>query len=271
MSTLGPCDATGNSEPILTLNNYGEALLAQFERNAALEGKDRETSLKNARDVQMAVEGLAATVKLGDRDLEAFGKNAEEAAAKAHELGIDLAALDAVQKKNAFHAQGIRVPQEQTAHVAHHAFMQQAMNQALNQFAQMAQGAVMKIAMGPGELNGLIDEAKAKGDPLAALDLIIQNVQMKVGQANLNMHTLADSSMLGNIGGFPGVDNSEYLKSVHDPAAMAVEQFTDLLNSLQKQRADLAAHMPHTKSPVFAGKHEPHMAVGGITVGPMHA
>jgi hypothetical protein len=264
--------AADNSEPMQTLMAYGEAVLAQFQRNAELLGQDRETSLKNARDVQTAVEGLAATVKLGDNDLEAFGKNAEEAAAKAKELGNDLAALknvalkniaalDAAQKKNAFQAEGMPAPQEH------------AMGQTLNQFVQMAQGAAMKIAMGPSELNDLIAQAQAKGDPLAALDLIIQNVQMKVGQSNFNLHQLASTAgSLGSTGdAFPGVDNSAYLKSINDPAAVAAQQFTDLLARLQQQRAALVKQLAQGKPRVPGVGPLPRMATGGITVGPMTA
>ncbi|HVC95881.1 MAG TPA: hypothetical protein VND64_19480 [Pirellulales bacterium] len=261
------------AEPMSTLRAYGEALLAQFERNAELLGQDRETSLKNSRDAQVAVEALAATVKLSDEDLEAFGKNAGEAAAQAKELGNDMAALDAVQKKNAFHAAGMAAPQEQSAHIAQHGFMRQAMNQAMNQFAQMAQGAAMKIAMGPSDLNALIDQAKAKGDPLGALDLITQNARMKAGQSNFNLHQLAGTvGSLGSTGdAFPGVDNSAYLKSTGDPAAVAAQQFADLLARLQQQRAALVKQLGRGKPAAPGVGSIAHMATGGITVGPMTA
>ena len=168
------------------------------------------------------------------------------------------------EEADLLHKQGKLTPDEQQGQVAMQQMGQAAFAHFSEQFAH-----VMSQAFGGGqdEVNAMIAQAKQAGNPLTAMNLLIQNVQAKKAMTGYNLTQLSMGGTRGNIGGFAGQSgglNEAYMATTNDPAYLAFKGFNDLLANLQKQRDALASSLAHAK-PI------PKMAEGGMVQKPTMA
>lgn len=123
--------------------------------------------------------------------------------------------------------------------------------------AAYIEGGISDSLVGTQNLQDLIDAKKAAGDQLGAIDLVIQNLKMRLQQSMLNLHQLSiDPAAGGGFGGFPGSDNSAYFLTLDTPLTREIKSLQAQLDQLEKQRHDLAGHGAPKK-----------MASGGIVSG----
>jgi hypothetical protein len=248
-----------------TLLAFGSAILAQFQMAGELEVKLRDTALAGAQQVQQAFQDLVGEIKLGDAGLAELKAAADAAAGKARQLGADLDQLDQVERKNAFHAAGKLTPEEQVQQVAQAQQQQQALGQVVGRFAQEGSKLLGQAFGGTEQVAQLAAQAKATGDPKAALSLLIQNVQARAQMAAINLGTLGTSPALGNFRPAPGNQNTAWLMQ-NSSAGQFLQSLLTELASLEQQLGALAAP---PKPRVFPGaQHVPHMATGGIVQRP---
>lgn len=185
-----------------------------------------------------ADDATTETEKLTEAEKEAADAQANAAGKQTPEQAMQAGNMQAAMDQAMQHVQGL-------------------FQQGAQQAGQMAQQAAVQMAMGPGQLNDMIAQAQKAGNPVGALDLIIQNVQAKAGMAKMNQDNLSDS--LGSTGDAfgPGTGNEYYAEHNGSPGAQALQGFQQLLAQLQQQRAGLVAQMAK-------GKRIPKMAEGGI-------
>jgi hypothetical protein len=244
---------------------YGTAIMAQFQLAGEMEVKLRETALSGAQQLQQAFENLIAAVKLGDAGLGDLQVAAAAAAQKAKQLGIDIDELDQVQRKNAFHAAGKLTPEEDAQQLAQTQQQQQALGQVVAQFAQQGSKLLGQAFGGTDQVAQLAAQAKAAGDPKAALSLLIQNVQARAQMAAINLGTLGTSPAFGNFRPAPGNQNRAWLMQ-NSSGGQFLQSLQSELASLEQQLAALSAP---AKPRVFPGARQvPHMAAGGVVQKP---
>ncbi|HUY32869.1 MAG TPA: hypothetical protein VMV69_08815 [Pirellulales bacterium] len=264
--TQAQAQASVNATPSTQAATTATAATAATASNVSSARQAKKDAASAARQ---AKKDAASAARQAKKDAAANRSTAasDKAAKAMGNAAVETTKLTEAEQAAADKAAGKQTPAEAEQAASMKGMMDQAMQhvqqagqQAFQQIGQQmgdaGKAAVVQAAQANGQLNAMINDAKAKGNPLAALDLIIQNVKAKAGMASINLHNMSDS--LGSTGSaFPGSDNSAYAMSQNGPAATALKGFTDLLASLQKQRATLVAQMARSKAP-------PKLAEGGI-------
>ncbi|HEV3023818.1 MAG TPA: hypothetical protein VGX76_15190 [Pirellulales bacterium] len=140
------------------------------------------------------------------------------------------------------------------------------------QFAQQGSKLLGQAFGGTDQVAQLAAQAKAAGDPKAALSLLIQNVQARAQMAAINLGTLGTSPAFGNFRPAPGNQNTAWLMQ-NSSAGQFLQSLQSELALLQQQLAALSAPakprvFPGARQALPAGRQVPHMATGGVVQKP---